>query len=258
MSKDEKRRGRGPEASIDRGSYEPPYVQLVGILRRQIAAGKFRAGDRLPSEPQLCSLYQVSPMTVRRAITILLDQGAVVTTPGKGTFVRPLELGTGTFRLQELADLLANSGRTAVRLLQTRVIRADERVARRLSIKEGQRAIYLRRLLFRDGDPVLYHQEYLLYDPKRPIVEAEMEATSLQGLFAGRGGSDFKGGSLRIEATALRELEADLLGGTVNQPAFRLIHIFYDYKDRPASWGWFICRGDRISFGGTLGLWEEK
>lgn len=247
----------GAEARIDRGSYEPPYAQLAGILRRQIAAGRFRVGDRLPSEPQLCRLYQVSPMTVRRAINNLLDLGAVVTTPGKGTFVKPLDLGAGTFRLQELAELLADNGRTSVRLLQTRVIRADARVARRLSIKEGQRTIYLRRLLFRDDDPILYHQEYLLYDPRRPIVEAELKATSLEGLFAGRGGGDFKSGSLRIEATALRESEAHLLSGTVNQPAFRLVHVFYDYKDRPASWGWFICRGDRISFGGKLGLWEE-
>jgi DNA-binding GntR family transcriptional regulator len=258
MSKDERQRTEGATASIDRGSYKPPYVQLVDILRRQIAAGKVRAGDRLPSEPQLCSLYKVSPMTVRRAINILLDQGAVITIPGNGTFVRALELGTGTFRLQELADLLANNGSTAVRLLQTRVLRADERVARKLSIKEGQRTIYLRRLLLRDSEPVLYHQEYLVCDPRRPIVEAEMEATSLQGLFAGRGESDFKGASLRIEATALRDSEADLLQGAVNQPAFRLVHVFYDHKDKPASWGWFICRGDRISFGGTLGLLEEK
>jgi GntR family transcriptional regulator len=245
------------EVGIDRDSYEPAYVQLVGILRRQISSGDFRPGDRLPSEAQLCTRYQVSPMTVRRAINTLLDQGAVVTTQGKGTFVKSLELGTGTFGLQDLTNLLSGNGKASVRLLQARVLPADERVARKLSVTEGQRTIYLRRLLLRESEPVLYHQEHLLYDPSRPIVEAEMEAISLHGLFAGTGGSDFKCGTLTIEATTLREDEATLLGGTLNQPAFRLAHTFFDFQDRPASWGWFICRGDQIRFRTRVGIWGD-
>ena len=62
---------------IDRTAYEPAYSQLVHILKSQIASGRFRPGAQLPSEAQLCQLYQVSPMTVRRAVNILLDQGLV-------------------------------------------------------------------------------------------------------------------------------------------------------------------------------------
>ena len=66
-----------PIVTIDRNSYEPAYAQLVRILQGQIAAGMFRPGDRLPSEAQLCERYSVSPMTVRRVINILVDQGVV-------------------------------------------------------------------------------------------------------------------------------------------------------------------------------------
>ena len=244
-------------ALIDRGSYEPAYAQLVSILRAQIASGEFRPGSRLPSEAQLCRVYRISPMTVRRAINVLLDQGVVVTSQGKGTFVKPLELAAGTFRLQELTDLLRDSGKTSVKLLQVAILSSNERTARKLATAEGDRAIYIRRLLLRDGEPLLYHREYLVYDPTRPIVEAEMEATSLQGLLAGTGGSDFKGGVLTVEATTLNEEEAKLLGGEVRQPAFRLAHTFYDFDDRPASWGWFICRGDQIRFRATVGMWGD-
>lgn len=254
----EKKRKAARADFIDRDSYEPAYVQLVGILRKQIAGGEFRSGDRLPSEAQLCDRYGVSPMTVRRAVNTLLDQGAVVTTQGKGTFVKSLTLGASTFGLEELTRLFADDGKASVRLLRARILPADERVARKLSVKAGQRTIYLRRLLLREEEPVLYHQEYLIYDPSRPIVEAELEAVSLQGLFAGTGASGFKGGALTVEATTLREEEAVLLNGTVHQPAFRLAHTFYDFKDRPASWGWFICRGDQVRFRATVGLWGER
>jgi len=241
-------------AFIDRDSYEPAYVQLVNILRRKVASGEFRPGGQLPSEAQLCREYEVSPMTVRRAINLLLDQGVVVTSQGKGTFVKPLELGAGTFRLDELTSLFREKGKTTVKLLEANILPANERTARKLEIAEAQRVIYIRRLLSRGADPILYHQEYLMYDPTRPIVEAEMEVTSLRGLFAGTGESAFKGGLLTIEATTLNESEAKLLDGSLGQPAFRLAHTFYDFQDHPASWGWFICRGDRIQFRATVGI----
>lgn len=239
--------------AIDRDSYEPAYAQLVNILRQQIAAGLFRAGDQLPSEAQLCQRYGVSPMTVRRAINILADQGVVSAIQGRGTFVKPVELGAATFHLHELQSQFDET-QTAVQLLEARIVSTDERTARKLGIAPGERAIYIRRLLSQEGQPVIYHREYLVYDPTRPTVEAEMEATSLRGLLAGTGGTVLKRGELTIEATVLNEEEARLLQTTPAAPAFYLEHIFYDFDDRPISWGWFICRGDRLRFTTTIGV----
>ena len=130
-------------AQIDRDAYEPAYAQLANILRRQIAVGAFRPGDQLPSEAQLCRSYGISPMTVRRSINLLADQGVVSTAQGRGTFVRSLELGTAVFDLRELQDLFQNGGETAVKLLDVRVVSADERTARKLGdYGRGQHHLY--------------------------------------------------------------------------------------------------------------------
>jgi GntR family transcriptional regulator len=243
---------------IDRDSYEPAYAQLVGILRRQIAAGVFRPGDRLPSEAELCRRYGVSPMTVRRVINILAEQGVVVTAQGRGTFVKSLELGTATFDLDGLQRLFRDGAETSVKILEARMASADERAARKLAVEPGRRLVYIRRLISRHGEPLLCHREYLVYDPTRPVVEGEMEVTSLQGLFDGSGGSPLKRGDLAIEATVLTEEEARLLESPAGAPAFRLEHIFYDFDDRPVSWGWFICPGSRLRFTTIVGLHSEE
>jgi DNA-binding GntR family transcriptional regulator len=248
---------REPTRTIDRRSYEPAYAQLVNILRQQIAAGTLRPGDQLPSESQLCKLYRVSPMTVRRAINILVDQGVISTAQGSGTFVKAVDLGTATFHLQELQTLFSDK-QTSVKLLEARIALADERLARKLAITVGERAIYLRRLLCRNGEPTFYHREYLLYDPTRPLVEAEIEVTSLQGLFEGSGGSVLKHGDLTIEATVLNEEEARLLQVPSHTAAFCLEHVFYDLDNQPISWGWFICRGDRLRFTTKVGIPEAS
>ena len=247
-----------PITAIDRDSYEPAYAQLVRILLRQIATGDFRPGDRLPSEAQLCELYGVSPMTVRRVVNILADQGAVTAEQGRGTFVRPLELGTATFDLDSLQQLFRDEGQSAVKILEARITPATERTARKLAIEIGDRTVFIRRLIFYIEEPALLHRQHVIYDPTRPIIEAEMEVTALRGLFSGGSGSDLKRGDLTIDVTVLTEEEAALLHSEVRAPAFRLEHIFYDFDDRPVSWGWFICSGDYLRFTATIGVTDKE
>jgi DNA-binding GntR family transcriptional regulator len=242
-----------PIALIDRSSYEPAYAHLVRILLGQIAAGMFRPGDRLPSEAQLCERYGVSPMTVRRVINILVDQDVVTAEQGRGTFVKPLELGTATFDLNNLQQLF-REGHSMVKLLEARITSAAERTADKLAIEVGDRTVFIRRLIFQGEKPILLHREYVIYDPKRPLVEAEMEVTALRGLFSESGGSNLKRGDLTVEATVLTQEEAALLQSEGGVPAFRLEHIFYDFDDRPVSWGWFICSGNHLRFTASIGI----
>ncbi len=242
------------QSRIDRSSFEPAYVQLVNILRGQIASGLVRPGGQLPSESQLCGRYRVSPMTVRRAINILVQEGLVSTTQGRGTFVKPVKLSTVMFGMDELRSIFDRNARNKVKLLEVSVVRADAAVSERLGIACGDRVILIRRLIIKGKDPILYHHEYLVYDPARPIVEAEMEVTALHGLFAGTGETSLKRGEIAIEAAALSEDEAALLMAPLRLPSFRLEHVFYDFDDRPISWGFFICRGDLMRFKTTVGL----
>mgnify|MGYP001107039781 CR=1 FL=1 len=87
----------------------------------------------------------------------------------------------------------------------------------------------------------------------RPIVEAEMGITSLQGLFDGKGETVLKRGDLRIEATVLMEEESRLLSAVVGSAAFRIEHTFFDFEEQPVSWGWFIIPGSCLRFDATVG-----
>src|SRR5512143_4358908 len=107
--------------SIDRDSYEPAYAQLVNILRYSAATGLLRPGDQLPSESQLCERYGVSPMTVRRAMNSLIDQGVVTAEQGRGTFVKPVAMGAATCQLTELQNLFSDPQHSTVQLLETRI-----------------------------------------------------------------------------------------------------------------------------------------
>jgi DNA-binding FadR family transcriptional regulator len=61
--------------------------QIVQALRGEIAGGRLRPGERLPTEKELCSTYGVSRPVVREAIASLKHDGLVITRQGSGAFV---------------------------------------------------------------------------------------------------------------------------------------------------------------------------
>ncbi|MEE1158135.1 MAG: GntR family transcriptional regulator, partial [Atopobiaceae bacterium] len=76
--------------SSDTPSSNPLYSELADKLRRDIETGVYAPGDRMPSEPTLCRTTGYSRSTVRKALQLLVDQGYVTKSQGKGTFVSEL------------------------------------------------------------------------------------------------------------------------------------------------------------------------
>ena len=232
---------------------EPAYSQLANILQKQISLGTYRPGDRLPSESQLRATYKVSPMTVRRAINILVEKDVVRTSQGLGTFVSSLKMHKATFGLDEFYRVLNTNGDTLVKILEARIIKTDERIAGLLDTDVNRNTIHIRRLLIKDEEPLVYHQEFLIYDPCRPIVEGELQAASLLDLFSGNDESYLKWGEFKISAAILTPEHAEALKSHAGRPAFHLEHAFFDYDENQISWGIYVFRGDKFQFNATIG-----
>jgi GntR family transcriptional regulator len=72
---------------IDRSSATPLYLQLEQIFRGEIQAGRYRPGDLLPSEAEICERFDVSRSVVRHTLQNLAYAGLIQTARGRGSFV---------------------------------------------------------------------------------------------------------------------------------------------------------------------------
>jgi DNA-binding GntR family transcriptional regulator len=66
----------------------PKYQRAADQLRREISAGTWRPGDRLPPEPTLAERFRISLPTIRQAIGVLRGEGLLESRHGVGTFVK--------------------------------------------------------------------------------------------------------------------------------------------------------------------------
>lgn len=81
----------------------PLYLRIIDLMKRRILAGKYRAGDKLPSVRELAVELQVNPNTVARAYAVLQEEGVSEARPGGGNYVAqsPEEARRASRRLVE-------------------------------------------------------------------------------------------------------------------------------------------------------------
>jgi GntR family transcriptional regulator len=75
------------DVKVDRTESVALHDQVAGEVRRAIASGEAKPGDRLPPARDLAAVLGVNPNTVLRALRILRDEGLLEFRRGRGVTV---------------------------------------------------------------------------------------------------------------------------------------------------------------------------
>lgn len=78
------------EDNMEHNEKKLKYFQLMEEVKEQILEGNIKAGDKLPSENELSTKYQISRQTVRKALSLLQNAGYIYAEHGRGTFCSEL------------------------------------------------------------------------------------------------------------------------------------------------------------------------
>ena len=89
------------------------------------------------------------------------------------------------------------------------------------------------------------------------LMEAMLDTVVLTGLIFQEGYSNFKRGSLRLMPNLPEPREARLLNLKEGTTVFKLEHLFYDFEDRPAAFGWFLVSHDKLPLISKVGVWDD-
>ncbi len=247
------------EESIDKNSVIPIYYQLAKLLEGQIRKGKLTPGEALPTEMEISARFEISRMTVRRAILELVTAGMVFTQQGKGTFVARPKLDNILFELNSFeTDVKRNGLSTTTKLIDAQIIRADDRLKEKFEIVgDNIRFLYLRTVMSAENEPLTYEKKYLFYSKRKPTLESELKDPSLPGLIAAHSGQLPVSSKKVLQVAAASEEQASILAIAPNTPVFAIEQTFYDSDQKPLGWSMSIYRGDRYKLTGYDG-WYRK
>jgi len=235
----------------------PLYRRIAAELRHAITSGELPPGSQLPTEQELGDRYKVSRNTVRLALGLLVNEGIITSTPGRGTFVRDRMMLTYHASRAEAADRpddwhtdayfteVRQQGRQPSQRFDMRIDPASLGVAQRLQVEEGQAVVVRRMIRYVDGEP------WSIQDSSYP-----MDIAQAAGLLVPH---DLPGGTVRamaehghVEVGYRDELttrmptpdEARTLDLGVGVPVLAYVRTCYS-KERPVRLTETIFAGDR-------------
>ncbi|HEX8611895.1 MAG TPA: histidine utilization repressor [Telluria sp.] len=117
----------------------PIFQRIKDYLLGEIAAGRWKEGDVVPSEQALVRQFGVSRMTVNRAVRELTAEQVLTRRQGSGTYVAPQKYQATLVEIRSIADEIRARGhahRSSLHLLEQG--RASELLARQFELAPGQ------------------------------------------------------------------------------------------------------------------------
>jgi DNA-binding GntR family transcriptional regulator len=138
---------------------DAPYVQIIEHYRRQIAAGRLRDGDMLPSGREIAAEFGVSIATAAKVATGLQALGLVTPRPGAGTTVTaprpPADRAQGgpiVIKLAARGPARAGDGDSdGAVVVDAGLVQAPRDVARQLGAEPLARVVRRRQATMKDG-----------------------------------------------------------------------------------------------------------
>jgi GntR family transcriptional regulator len=225
------------------------YSRVESVLACEIADGVLKVGDQLPTEDILIERFEVSRITVRRAVQNLVGRGLVEIRRGKGTFVAAPKM---TQELTELSgfveDMHALGRKPTARVISKEVVTADTTVASHLTLTKGERVVRIRRVRLADGVPLSFDETFLPLEIGKKIITNNLKVEPIFSLLERKYDIPLIEAEYKLEAVAAEAEVASALRVKQGSPIFRIERTSYSTGNRPVDYEKLYYRGDLVRF----------
>jgi len=234
--------------SLDPHSPIPLYYQLKQILHSWIVTGKYESKQRFPSERELQELYDVSRMTIRRALSELVNEGFLVREQGRGSFVIKPRLQDRLGSLTSFTEDMNQRGlSTRAKVVFIQVV-LDKEVAQKMSIPPEEELVKLQRVRSVGREPLALQTAFIRHSFCPGLVERGLDSGSLYKTLENVYGLEIGHAQQVFEAKPADEYEARMLNINVGFPVLLLERLTYLHNRAPIEYVRSAYRGDKYRF----------
>ena len=142
------------------------YKKIEEYIMEGIYSGRFPANSLLPTEKELCEMFNVSRMTANKSLKKLANDGLVERIRGSGSFVRLPNLEKQSVIMSSFTEQYSKRGiRVSSKLISCAVMKANDfpklKLAEKLCIKGSDNIHFFVRLRYGDGEPLAIQYTYV-------------------------------------------------------------------------------------------------
>jgi GntR family transcriptional regulator len=234
---------------INKNSKLPLYYQLKEILKEEIDIGKYKPGDKVPSENEFAAMLSISRNTAKQAIADLVSEGMLYRVQGKGTFVSEKKMFSGIMETFSFSEELKKGSMK----LTTRVIFAEEIVESKetiqyLKLKESTELFRIQRLRLLNDIPVALQTSYIPKFFCPGLLEHDLSKESLYDILKDQYNISFNSFSESLSCVKADQYESGHLKVKKDSPLFFLTRKTFTKNDEIIEVARSFMPGDRCEF----------
>lgn len=228
----------------------PYYYQIENILAESIENNEFKVNDFLPSERELCVKFNVSKITIRKALSNLEFKGMIKKVKGKGSIVsnkkiegRILNKLIGTFN-----DLVEMGFDVNNEILSKNIAKPSEEVRNKLGLETDEDILIFERLRFINGESYQYSKSHI---PDKLIPNFDLNlitSRSLYEVLKKEYGFKINRITRIVEASIASAFDAKIFRIKEGYPILAFQNIAYLDGDKPMEFSYNRIRGDLSKF----------
>lgn len=208
----------------------PLHRKVFLIVVDGIATGKYAEGDMLPSEDALAKLFNVSRVTIRRALVDLASAGLVEKRHGRGTFIRSSRPAAELFPINRLKNYIAKAGELQVRIMEFETMTPSRQISDLLKVEPGSEVQRAVRVRYKGKQPVMHLTTFVPNPVGRLISKDDLAKTPLYELLA-RLGKAYQRAEQTVSACLADPIVAPLLNVEIGTALLLVRRLLYSGDD---------------------------
>lgn len=226
---------------------QPAYINIHDSIKKDIEDGIWKVGDRLPSERDLATKFSVSRMTLRQAVSLLVEEGVLERRVGSGTYVASHRVQERMQGTTSFTDIVEAQGKTpSSKLISYQRKLASKTEMQHLNLKSSDYVIRMERIRYADSLPLVFEVASIpekiirLFD-KNEVIEHFFKTLTAFGYEIGKS-------QQTIYAKVASEKVADYLDVHKGHAILALTQVSYLTDGTPFEYVRSQYVGDRFEF----------
>lgn len=231
----------------------PRHIQITQWIRGQITEGFYQPDEKLPSENELAKRFDVSRVTVRRALQSLENDQVIYRCQGLGSFVSDGRSPHALVRLTDFhEDMVRANMNPSSLVVRFDVIPAKAQLESVLEIKPGSQVLQIDRLRMGNGSPVAYDRTWLPVFYGQLLDQETLQDRSIYNILEEEYDIQIMKGVYQLGAAVADEEMAPHVQVQVGEPLFLIKRVSYTIAGKPVYFQHRFYRNDKVIFEMTL------
>nr|WP_239058153.1 histidine utilization repressor [Crenobacter caeni] len=200
----------------------PRYQRIKAHLLESIHQGQYQPGTKIPPELELARIFEVSRMTVNKAIHELVEDGVLLRFAGDGTYVAEIKAEAPLMEVSNIAaEIEQRQHAHASRVVAHRALEADEALAKRMDMAIGDTVYYSLIVHSEDDLPVQLEERYVNPNWAPGYLEQDFSRTTPNAFLMSN--SPLTAVEHRVRAVLPERRERELLQVDADEPCLLVL-----------------------------------